>query len=100
MKNQCQEHERLEQEQHEERDYDYYGPYYNHSHLQHSPEGGCNEEVKAFSQDLKRVRCPLNFKPSGIEKYDGSMSYPVPRERERSLHTCAQDVQITRTVTI
>jgi hypothetical protein len=25
---------------------------------------------------------------------------PVPRERERSLHTCAQDVQITRMVTI
>jgi hypothetical protein len=28
------------------------------------------------------------------------MSYPIPRERERSLHTCAQDVQITCTVTI
>jgi hypothetical protein len=28
------------------------------------------------------------------------MSYPVPRKRERSLHTCAQDVQITRMVTI
>jgi hypothetical protein len=28
------------------------------------------------------------------------MSYPVPRKRERSLHTCAQDVQITRIVTI
>jgi hypothetical protein len=27
-------------------------------------------------------------------------SYPVPRKRERSLHTCAQDVQITRIVTI
>jgi hypothetical protein len=26
-----------------------------------------------------------------------SMSHPVPRKRERSLHTCAQDVQITRT---
>ncbi len=24
------------------------------------------------------------------------LSYPVPRKRERSLHTCAQDVQITR----
>jgi hypothetical protein len=35
--------------------------------------GGCNAgEVKAFSHDLKRVRWPLNFKPSGIEKYDGS----------------------------
>jgi hypothetical protein len=28
------------------------------------------------------------------------VSYPVPRERERSLYTCAQDIQITRTVTI
>jgi hypothetical protein len=28
------------------------------------------------------------------------MSYPVPRKREQSLHTCAQDVQITRIVTI
>jgi hypothetical protein len=25
------------------------------------------------------------------------MSHPVPRKRERSLYTCAQDVQITRT---
>jgi hypothetical protein len=25
------------------------------------------------------------------------VSYPVPRKKERSLHTCAQDVQITRT---
>jgi hypothetical protein len=29
-----------------------------------------------------------------------SVSYPVPRKRERSLHTCAQDVQITRMATI
>jgi hypothetical protein len=28
--------------------------------------------VKAFSHDLRRVRWPLNFKPSGIKKYDGS----------------------------
>jgi hypothetical protein len=27
--------------------------------------------VMAFSHDLKRVRWPLNFKSSGIEKYDG-----------------------------
>jgi hypothetical protein len=30
----------------------------------------------------------------------GAVSYPVPRKRERSLHTCAQDVQITRMTTI
>jgi hypothetical protein len=29
-----------------------------------------------------------------------TVSYPVLRKRERSLHTCAQDVQITRTITI
>jgi hypothetical protein len=28
------------------------------------------------------------------------VSHPVPRNRERSLHTCAQDVQITRMATI
>jgi hypothetical protein len=28
------------------------------------------------------------------------LSYPIPRKRERSLHTCAQDVQITRMATI
>jgi hypothetical protein len=28
--------------------------------------------VKAFSHDLKRVRWALNFKPSGLEKDDGS----------------------------
>jgi hypothetical protein len=29
-----------------------------------------------------------------------TLSYPVPRKRERSLHTCAQDVQITHMATI
>jgi hypothetical protein len=48
-------------------DYDYYGPYYDQPHRQRSLEG-----VKAFSQDLKRVCWPLNFKPLEIEKYDGS----------------------------
>jgi hypothetical protein len=33
--NQCQERERLEQEQCEERDYDFYGPYYDQPHCQH-----------------------------------------------------------------
>jgi hypothetical protein len=32
--------------------------------------------------------------------HDANLSYPVPRKRERSLHTCAQDVQITRMATI
>jgi hypothetical protein len=29
-----------------------------------------------------------------------NLSYTIPRKRERRLHTCAQDVQITRIVTI
>jgi hypothetical protein len=33
----------------------------------HNPGG-----IKAFSHDLKRVRWPINFKSSGIEKYDES----------------------------
>jgi hypothetical protein len=31
---------------------------------------------------------------------DESVSYPVSRKRKQSLHTCAQDVQITHTTTI
>jgi hypothetical protein len=35
--------------------------------------GGCNEGgVKAFYHDLWRVRWPINFKPTGINKYDRS----------------------------
>jgi hypothetical protein len=33
--------------------------------------GGRNEGgIKAFCHDLRRVLWPLNFKPSGINKYD------------------------------
>jgi hypothetical protein len=35
-----------------------------------------------------------------LEDLGISLSYPVPRKRERSLHMCVQDVQITRIVTI
>jgi hypothetical protein len=37
-----------------------------------SRRGRTTGGVKAFSHDLKRARWPLNFKPSGIERYDGS----------------------------
>jgi hypothetical protein len=40
IENWCKEHERLEQEQREERDYDYYDPYYDQPHRQRSPKGG------------------------------------------------------------
>jgi hypothetical protein len=33
--------------------------------VRHIPGG-----VKAYSLDLKQVRWPVNFKPSGIKKYD------------------------------
>jgi hypothetical protein len=46
---------------------------------------GCNLEV--FVDDIV------------VKSRRSSMSYPVPRKRERSLHTCAQDVQITRIIT-
>jgi hypothetical protein len=45
----------------------------------------------------------LSGKPeleSGRTESEPGMSYPVPRKRERNLHTCAQDVQITRMATI
>jgi hypothetical protein len=73
INNRRKEHEHVEQERCDERDYDYYGPFYDQPHRQCSPEGGHNPGgVKAFSHDLKRVHWPINFKPSGIEKYDGS----------------------------
>jgi hypothetical protein len=65
--------EREEQEQRDERDYDYYVPYYDQPHQERSPEAGhIPGGVKAYSLDLKRVRWPVNFKPSRIEKYDES----------------------------
>jgi hypothetical protein len=65
--------EREEQEQRDERDYDYYDPYYNQLHWERPPEeGDIPGGVKAYSLDLKRVRWPVNFKPSRIQKYDGS----------------------------
>jgi hypothetical protein len=42
---------------------------------------------------LPLISRSFHFNPQGL-------SYPVLRKRERNLHTCAQDVQITRIVTI
>jgi hypothetical protein len=73
MENRHQHWECDEQEQRDERDYDYYGPYYDQPQRQHSPEGGhILGGIKAYPQDLKRVHWPMNFKTSGIEKYDES----------------------------
>jgi hypothetical protein len=49
IENRRQECERLEYEQHQERDYNYYRPYYDQPHRQHSPEGGIvQEESRLF----------------------------------------------------
>jgi hypothetical protein len=62
-----------EQEQRDERDYNYYGPYYDQPHWDQSLETGhIPGGVKTYCLDLKRVRWPVNFKPSGIKNYDGS----------------------------
>jgi hypothetical protein len=42
INNRRQERERVEQERRDERDYDYYGPFYDQPHRQRSPEGGHN----------------------------------------------------------
>jgi hypothetical protein len=73
IENRRQNREHEEQEQRHERDYDYYGSYYDQPHRERSPQGGhIPRGIKAYSQDLKRVCWPVNFKTSGVEKYDGS----------------------------
>jgi hypothetical protein len=52
IENQRRDQERDEQEQRDERDYDYYGPYYDQPHRQRSPEGGhIPGGAKAYSRD-------------------------------------------------
>jgi hypothetical protein len=55
---------------------------------------GHQTPIQFFLRDLgyeRNMFCPLTT----VE-----LSDPVLRKRERSLHTCAQDVQITRVATI
>jgi hypothetical protein len=40
---------------------------------------------------------PNKFEMEGLHNH---LSYPILRKQKRSLHTCAQDVQITHTITI
>jgi hypothetical protein len=50
IENQCRNREREEQEQCYERDYDYYGPYYDQPHRERSPElGHTPGGIKAYS---------------------------------------------------
>jgi hypothetical protein len=62
--------------------------------------GDSDEEcVAATERDFKHQTRPPKDHFEKLLKA-AYLSYPVPRKRERSLHTCAQDVQITRMVTI
>jgi hypothetical protein len=55
---------------------------------------------KLFVFHLRPFGCKyFVLKCGNLDKFE-SLSYPVPRNREQSLHTCAQDVQITRMATI
>jgi hypothetical protein len=73
IENRHQERDRAKHECRNEREYDFYVPYYDQPTRHRALNGGCNEGgIKALCRDLRRVRYPLNFKPPGIDKYDGS----------------------------
>jgi hypothetical protein len=62
---------------------------------------GAHFELIGYS-DADYAGCKMDRKSTSetCQFLGRSLSYPVPRKRERSLHTCARDVQITRIVTI
>jgi hypothetical protein len=62
--------------------------------IYHSLENPRSNWVVVIGLELLGLACP------GLGLGSCYVSYPVPRKRERSLHTCAQDVQITCIVTI
>jgi hypothetical protein len=60
-----------------------------------------NEYLNSFIQLSRYTTEDINTDEKKQDMFlNGLMSYPVPRKRKRSLHTCAQDVQITRMATI
>jgi hypothetical protein len=56
--------------------------------------------VEKHNLPIALLKCQLIVSSPGGDMPTRQLSYPVPRKRERSLHTCAQDVQITRMATI
>jgi hypothetical protein len=58
-------------------------------------ENATQGELQRYENNYK----VLNLITTALHR-NAYVSYPVPRKRERSLHTCAQDVQITRMATI
>jgi hypothetical protein len=59
--------------------------------------GGHLEDLRQVFEWTRRLGLKMNPKKCA---FGVSVSYPVLRKREQSLHTCAQDVQITRMATI
>jgi hypothetical protein len=57
IKNHREERDRADRKRHNERDYDFHGPYYDQPARRHSPTRRCNAGgIKPFSRDLRRVR--------------------------------------------
>jgi hypothetical protein len=68
-----QDRDQAEQERWNERDYDMYDPYYDQpARHRSSPRARDSHGIKLFSRDLRKVIWLPNFKPSAIDKYDGS----------------------------
>jgi hypothetical protein len=68
-----QDRDQVERERHNGRDYDLYGPYYDQPARRHSPVRGRDMGgIMLFSHNMRKVIWPPNFKPSVIDKYDGS----------------------------
>jgi hypothetical protein len=59
--------DQVDQERHNEWDYNMYGPYYDQP-ARTRDSGG----IKPFSRGLQKVIWPPNFNLSAIKKYDGS----------------------------
>jgi hypothetical protein len=73
IKNRHRDNDHAARERRNQWDYDSYGPYYDQPARRRSPTGGQNEGgINVLCHDLRRVRWLLNFKPSGIDKYNGS----------------------------
>jgi hypothetical protein len=67
---------------------------------QQVPAKGFNFDESKVEQIFDLLLRKMQLKLPEGHKFPIALSYPVPRNRERSLHTCAQDVQITRMATI
>jgi hypothetical protein len=62
---------------------------------------GCDQEAGLGRVTrLRRFRYQGVVGLAGLGRFIAQVSYPGSKKQNRSLHTCAQDVQITRTITI